>query len=132
MFSSVACIDGSMGSCHEMIAPDHELTNSPFKKSKSSPQQVTTDPLQKNEPKSLMTKVIWAFRLLIDWATNGMLNLFWIRISTRLWLLAVRYRQHCLRSRVALAILLPLPAGLLLSLILFSTDMCLVMSEDDP
>jgi len=76
-------------------------------------------------------QVIWAFRLLIDWTKNGMLALFWIRISTRLWLLAVRYRQHCLRSRVALAILLPLPAGLLLSLILFSTDMCLVMSEDD-
>ena len=60
------------------------------------------------------------------------LALFWIRISTRLWWLSVRYRQHCLHSRVALAILLPLPAGLLLSLILFSTDMCLVMSEDDP
>ena len=109
-----------MGLCHEMIAPD-------------SPQQVSTNsPLQKRPHKSLMTEVIWAFRLLIKKAMNGMLALFWIRISTRLWWLSVRYRQDCLHSRVALAILLPLPAGFLLSLILFSTDMCLVMSEDDP
>ena len=30
LFSSVACIDGSMGSCHEMIAPDHELNKFTF------------------------------------------------------------------------------------------------------
>ena len=63
---------------------------------------------------------------------GGVLALFWIRISTRLWLLAVRYRQHFPRSRVALALLLTMPAGFLLSLILFSTDICLLVSEDDP
>lgn len=77
-------------------------------------------------------QVIWALRLLMDWSMDGILALFWIRLSMWIWLLAVRYLPHCCsKYPVLMAFLLTMPAGFLLTLILFSSDICMQVSEDD-
>ena len=78
-------------------------------------------------------QVIWALRLLIKWSMHGILCLIWIRTSMRIWLLAVRYMPHwCSHYRVRTAVLLTMPAGFGLTLILFSHDICMVISPDEP
>lgn len=77
-------------------------------------------------------QVIWALRLLMDWSMDVILALFWIRTAMRIWLLAVRYMPHCCsKYPVLMACLLTMPAGSVLTLILFSSDICMHASEDD-
>lgn len=77
-------------------------------------------------------QVIWALRLLMNWSMDGILALFWMRSSMRIWLMAVRYMpQCCSKHRVLMAFLLTMPAALMLTLILFSCDICMYLSKDD-
>lgn len=77
-------------------------------------------------------QVIWALRLLMDWSKDVILALFWIRTSMRTWLLAIRYMPHCCsKYPVLMACLLTMPTGFALTLILFSSDICMYLSEDD-
>ena len=76
-------------------------------------------------------QVIWALRLLMNWSMDGILALFWMRSSMRIWLMAVRYMpQCCSKHRVLMAFLLTMPAALMLTLILFSCDICMYLSKD--
>ena len=51
----------------------------------------------------------------------------------RIWLLAVRYMPHwCSNYRVRTAFLLTMPAGFGLTLVLFSHDILMVISPDEP
>ena len=77
------------------------------------------------------SQVTWALRLLMDWSMDAILALFWIRTAMRIWLLAVRYMPHCCsKYPVLMACLLTMPAGSVLTLILFSSDICMHASED--
>ena len=68
----------------------------------------------------------------MDWSMDVILALFWIRTSMRIWLLAIRYMPRCCsRYPVLMAFLLTMPAGSLLTLILFSSDICMHVSEDE-
>ena len=67
----------------------------------------------------------------MDWSMDVLLALFWIRTAMRIWLLAVRYMPHCCsKYPVLMACLLTMPAGSVLTLILFSSDICMHASED--
>ena len=109
--------------------PDPKLKKQKKHRTISYPQNIMCFPIC--FPRFHDGQVIWALRLLMNWSMDGILALFWMRSSMRIWLMAVRYMpQCCSKHRVLMAFLLTMPAALMLTLILFSCDICMYLSKD--